>query len=179
MPENERVVLDHRYMKVVVREVERADGGIDEYPSMRTAPAASIIAWKRSSDGSIKVLLMKQVRPEAQDQVFLKTFGGYTEPGESNEDCVRRNALRKLGVTLLGDIVLQRNTNGFPGVAEFPIPLFKSEGWDIEGEPAPGCERQEIDLGEAFRLAASGELPDICTEQSVVHLANELLFSKN
>lgn len=181
MPEKarERVILDHRYMRVTVREIPRADGGVDEYPSITTAPAASIIAWHRRADGGVNVLLMKQARPEATGQVFLKTFGGYLEPGECHEECVRRNALRKLGVRLQPRLYTQRGTNGFPGVAEFPIPLLASEGWEVVSDPAPGCAREVIDLREAFVLAATGKLPDICTEQSVVHLAAQLLFPRS
>ncbi len=171
----DRLIMDHRYMQAGIKIING-----EEFPWVKTAAAAAVLPWRYFEDpgnqeAEIQVLLLRQVRPESNDGFFLKTGGGYMNDGETPEECVRRNCLRKLGVKLPEKLTRQRETLGFPNVATFPIPLFECEGWEEVSEPTPNCSREIVNLRTAFRMLALGGLYDICTEQSIAHLAADKL----
>ena len=110
----------------------RNDAGVDEFP--RTDPAVIMVIH----DGADHVLLGRQtVWPDK----WFSTLAGFVEPGESLEQCVRREALEEAGITV--------HDPRYLGSQPWPFPRSLMCGFEAVGDPAEPIELRDGELGDA------------------------------
>ncbi|WOC13182.1 NAD(+) diphosphatase [Gordonia sp. MP11Mi] len=110
----------------------RNAAGVDEFP--RTDPAVIMVIH----DGADRVLLGRQaVWPDK----WFSTLAGFVEPGESLEQCVRREALEEAGIAVRDPRYL--------GSQPWPFPRSLMCGFEAVGDPAEPVELRDGELGDA------------------------------
>lgn len=110
----------------------RNDAGIDEFP--RTDPAVIMVIH----DGADQILLGRQnVWPDK----WFSTLAGFVEPGESLEQCVRREVAEEAGITVRDPHYL--------GSQPWPFPRSLMCGFEAVGDPEQPLELVDGELGDA------------------------------
>ncbi|MGB3602837.1 NAD(+) diphosphatase [Gordonia sp. (in: high G+C Gram-positive bacteria)] len=106
--------------------------GAEEYP--RTDPAVIMVIH----DGADQVLLGRQaVWPER----WFSTLAGFVEPGESLEQCVRREVFEEAGIHV--------HSPHYLGSQPWPFPRSLMLGFEAIGDPADPLSFRDGELGDA------------------------------
>ncbi|MGB3696052.1 MAG: NAD(+) diphosphatase [Gordonia sp. (in: high G+C Gram-positive bacteria)] len=106
--------------------------GAEEYP--RTDPAVIMVVH----DGADRVLLGRQtVWPDR----WFSTLAGFVEPGESLEQCVRREVLEEAGIRV--------HSPQYLGSQPWPFPRSLMLGFEAIGDPSEPLVLRDGELGEA------------------------------
>ena len=110
----------------------RTEAGADEFP--RTDPAVIMVVH----DGADQVLLGRQtVWPDR----WYSTLAGFVEPGESLEQCVRREVFEEAGVHVRDPRYL--------GSQPWPFPRSLMCGFEAVADPTEPLELRDGELGDA------------------------------
>lgn len=108
------------------------DTGAEEYP--RTDPAVIMVIH----DGADHVLLGRQsVWPDR----WFSALAGFVEPGESLEQCVRREVFEEAGIHV--------HSPHYLGSQPWPFPRSLMLGFEAIGDPAEPLEFRDGELGDA------------------------------
>lgn len=108
------------------------DTGAEEYP--RTDPAVIMVVH----DGADQVLLGRQV---VWPDRWFSTLAGFVEPGESLEQCVRREVLEEAGITV--------HSPQYLGSQPWPFPRSLMLGFEAVGDPSEPLTFRDGELGDA------------------------------
>ncbi|GAA2370310.1 MULTISPECIES: NAD(+) diphosphatase [Gordonia] len=126
--------VDGRPLDLVQGGWLRRDGGsgAEEYP--RTDPAVIMLVH----DGADRVLLGRQaVWPDR----WFSTLAGFVEPGESLEQCVRREVFEEAGIRV--------HSPQYLGSQPWPFPRSLMLGFEALGDPAEPLTFRDGELGDA------------------------------
>ncbi|EGD55248.1 NAD(+) diphosphatase [Gordonia neofelifaecis] len=108
------------------------ESGAEEYP--RTDPAVIMVVH----DGADRVLLGRQsVWPDR----WFSTLAGFVEPGESLEQCVRREVFEEAGVHV--------HSPRYLGSQPWPFPRSLMLGFEAVGDPSEPLVFRDGELGDA------------------------------
>ncbi|MBM7366220.1 NAD(+) diphosphatase [Gordonia hydrophobica] len=106
--------------------------GAEEYP--RTDPAVIMVIH----DGGDQILLGRQtVWPDR----WFSTLAGFVEPGESLEQCVRREVFEEAGIHV--------HSPRYLGSQPWPFPRSLMLGFEAVGDPADPLVLRDGELGDA------------------------------
>ena len=106
--------------------------GAEEYP--RTDPAVIMVIH----DGADQVLLGRQtVWPDR----WFSTLAGFVEPGESLEQCVRREVFEEAGIHV--------HSPNYLGSQPWPFPRSLMLGFEAIGDPSAPLALRDGELGDA------------------------------
>ena len=140
--------------------VERRDWPVDAEEFARFAArgpepvGAAALLWDRQG----RILLVRETSAAGKRGAWA-TPGGFAEPGESPEDCVRREAREEAGVdvriTGLTKVIVCLAANGG---RVLPFTFFQFEAEHSGGTPRPGASISEVawfdDLPEGMHFRA-------------------------
>lgn len=154
-----------RIIDLDVDTVRFPDGSIGHLEMIRHPGAAAVVPFiDPPTDPDPRVLLIHQFR-HAADGPLWEVPAGRLEPGESPEDCARRELQEEAGVRA-GRIQPLLPILTTPGFTDEAIHLFMA--WELK--PAPLAreadefvEVHEFRWSEVGRLLASGEVKDAKT----------------
>lgn len=159
---NTSLVHDGRVVHLSIDTVRFPDGSIGELELVRHRGAAAVLpvlGGERDADPDI--LLLRQYRYAAGGDIW-EVPAGIIEPGESWEDCARRELEEEAGVKA-GKLVALTTIHTTPGFTNEEIHLYAA--FDLE----PGEARTDEDeflqvvrlpLSGALRMVQTGEISD-------------------
>ena len=162
---NTSLVHDGRVVHLSIDTVRFPDGSVGDLELVRHRGAAAVLpvlGGERDTDPDI--LLLRQYRYAAGGEIW-EVPAGIIEPGESWEDCARRELEEEAGVKA-GKLVALTTIHTTPGFTNEEIHLYVA--FDLE----PGEARTDEDeflqvvrlpLSEALRMVRSSEISDAKT----------------
>ena len=101
-------VFSNKWLSILKNQYALSDKTIDDFYIIERADFVIIVALAGND-----LLLVRQYRP-ATDKFYTALPAGYLEPGESPEDCARRELLEETGYTA-GDCHLIAKFDPLPG----------------------------------------------------------------
>jgi len=166
-----RRTYDGRVLNVDVDRVRFPDGSEGELEVIRHSGAAAILPLYRTGEwgggAGYGVILIRQYRYAAEGMIW-EVPAGKLDPGETPEQCARRELEEEAGV-IAGDIRHLTTIYTTPGFTDERIHLFLGlelrEGTTAH-ESLEFIERHEMSLEAALRMVESGEIVDsktVCT----------------
>ena len=162
-------IYDGRILNVRVDNVSLPNGHTTTREVIEHCGAAAVVAL----DDKNRVLMVRQFRyPMAQE--LLELPAGKMDPGETPEQCARRELMEETGcgcktIEYLGPI--------YPAAAYLTevVHLFFTDTLTGGGEQHLDEDEflsvERIDVGDAISLAADGKLPDSKTQIGLLRLA--------
>ncbi len=174
---NTSLVHDGRVVHLSIDTVRFPDGSIGELELVRHRGAAAVLpvlGGERDADPDI--LLLRQYRYAAGGEIW-EVPAGIIEPGESWEDCARRELEEEAGVKA-GKLVALTTIHTTPGFTNEEIHLYAA--FDLE----PGEARTDEDeflqvvrlpLSEALRMVHTGEISDGKSLVAILYAARFLM----
>ena len=171
------LVHDGRIVHLSVDTVRFPDGSVGELELVRHRGAAAVLpVVSAADDPDPEVLLLRQYR-YAAGGVIYEVPAGIIEPGESWEECARRELEEEAGVQA-GRLVRMTTIHTTPGFTNEEIHLYAA--FDL----APGVAGTDSDeflevvrqpLSEVLNLVRRGEISDAKTLVTVLYGARFLL----
>ncbi len=171
------LVHDGRVVHLSIDTVRFPDGSVGDLELVRHRGAAAVLpVLGGGSDADPDVLLLRQYRYAAGGEIW-EVPAGIIEPGESWEDCARRELEEEAGVTA-GELVALTTIHTTPGFTNEEIHLYAA--FDL----APGTARADEDeflqvvrlpLSEALRMVRSGEISDGKSLIAILYAARFLM----
>jgi ADP-ribose pyrophosphatase len=138
--------------------VRLGDGRLATREIVGHAPAVAVLAL----DEEGRALLVRQYR-KPLEEVLWEVPAGKMEPGETPEECARRELAEEAGVTAARLEAVGRIATT-PGFSDEVIYLFRAEGLrsagDVAGDPDEEIDALPVPWPEVLRLLESGELWD-------------------
>lgn len=167
-----RDVFRGRVVEVSVDRVRMPDGREVEMELVRHPGSAGVLPIAEAPDGGEEVLLLRQYR-YATGGWLLEIPAGKLDPGESAEDCARRELVEETGWAA-GEIEPLGKVWPSPGILAERIALFVARGLTpaeqrLEDDELLTVER--LPLSEAIARAAAGEIDDAKTVCALLRLA--------
>ena len=174
---NTSLVHDGRVVHLSIDTVRFPDGSIGELELVRHRGAAAVLpvlGGERDADPDI--LLLRQYRYAAGGEIW-EVPAGIIEPGESWEDCARRELEEEAGVKA-GTLVALTTIHTTPGFTNEEIHLYAA--FDLE----PGEARTDEDeflqvvrlpLSRALRMVHTGEISDGKSLVAILYAARFLM----
>lgn len=174
---NTSLVHDGRVVHLSIDTVRFPDGSIGDLELVRHRGAAAVLpvlGGERDADPDI--LLLRQYRYAAGGDIW-EVPAGIIEPGESWEDCARRELEEEAGVKA-GRLVALTTIHTTPGFTNEEIHLYAA--FDLE----PGETRTDEDeflqvvrlpLSGALRMVRSGEISDGKSLVAILYAARFLM----
>lgn len=164
-------VYSGRVINLDVDVVRFPDGSQGELEMIRHSGASAVLPiLGRPSDPSPELLLIRQYRYAAERFIY-EVPAGRLDPGESPDDCARRELTEETGF-IAGRVEPLTTIFTTPGFTDERIHLFLA--WDLE----QGTESREADefievvtvpLARALSMIESGEIADSKTVVSILH----------
>ena len=171
------VVHDGRTVRLSIDRVRFPDGSEGELELVRHRGAAAVLPVLESGSGvDPEVLLLRQYR-YAAGGVIYEVPAGIVEPGESWEDCARRELEEEAGVRA-GRLMELTTIHTTPGFTNEQIHLFAA--FDLT-RGTPHADRDEflevapVPLAGVLELIRRGEMTDAKSIVSVLYAARVLL----
>lgn len=167
-----RDVFRGRIVEVSVDRVRMPDGREVDMELVRHPGSAAVLPIAEAPGGGEEVLLLRQYR-YATGAWLLEIPAGKLDPGESAEDCARRELVEETGWAA-GEIEPLGEVWPSPGILAERISLFAARGLtpaaqDLEAGELLTVER--LPLEEAIARAAAGEIDDAKTVCALLRLA--------
>ena len=167
-----RDVFRGRIVEVSVDRVRMPDGREVEMEIVRHPGSAAVLPLAEEAGGGETVLLLRQYR-YATGGWLLEIPAGKLDPGESAEECARRELVEETGWAA-GELEPLGELWPSPGVSDERIALFVARrltpaDQDLEEDELLTVER--LPLAEATSRAAAGELDDAKTVCALLRLA--------
>ena len=154
--------------KLVEEEVELPDGRRVKVRAVRHPGAVAVVPV--DDDG--KVVLIKQYRPTIGDWL-IEIPAGNLEPGESPEECAKRELLEEAGVEA-GELRKVMELYLAPGYSDEVLHVFVAKRLSFkEARPTEEelLEVVHVGLEDAVKMVMKGEVRDAKTVASLLHLA--------
>ena len=174
---NTSLVHDGRVVHLSIDTVRFPDGSVGDLELVRHRGAAAVLpVLGGRSDADPDILLLRQYRYAAGGEIW-EVPAGIIEPGESWEECARRELEEEAGVTA-GELVALTTIHTTPGFTNEEIHLYAA--FDL----APGTARADEDeflqvvrlpLSEALRMVRSGEISDGKSLVAILYAARFLM----
>lgn len=171
------LVHDGRVVHLSIDTVRFPDGSVGDLELVRHRGAAAVLpVLGRERDEDPDILLLRQYRYAAGGEIW-EVPAGIIEPGESWEECARRELEEEAGVRA-GRLVALTTIHTTPGFTNEQIHLYAA--FDLE----PGKARTDEDeflqvvrlpLSEALRMVRSGEVSDAKTLATLLYAARFLV----
>jgi ADP-ribose pyrophosphatase len=153
-----RRVFDGRLLQLCVDRVSLPDGGEAERELVHHPGAAAVVPLDDPGTGP-RVTLLRQYR-YAVGAVLWEVPAGIVEPGESPEDCARRELREEAGL-IAGTLRRLTAIETSPGFCDEKIDLFLAtdlvEG-DAEPEVGEVVELHRLDLERALEMVEDGSI---------------------
>jgi ADP-ribose pyrophosphatase len=164
-------VFDGNLIKLDVHKVKLPDGKHSKREIVQHPGAVAIVAL----DAKQQIFLVRQFRLAA-DKVMLEIPAGTLEPGETPEDCARRELQEEIGYSpkkleSLGGIYTA------PGYTTEFIHLFLATGLkksNLEGDADEFIEVVQMPFDEALQMVDAGEIVDSKTVAGLLRVARQL-----
>ena len=175
--EKTSLVHDGRVVHLSIDTVRFPDGSVGDLELVRHRGAAAVLpvlGGERDEDPDI--LLLRQYRYAAGGEIW-EVPAGIIEPGESWEECARRELEEEAGVRA-GRLVALTTIHTTPGFTNEEIHLYAA--FDL----VPGKARTDDDeflqvvrlpLSEALRMVRSGGISDAKTLVTLLYAARFLV----
>ena len=167
------VVHDGRIVHLSVDTVRFPDGSVGKLELVRHRGAAAVLpVLGRPGDPDPDVLLLRQYR-YAAGGVIYEVPAGIIEPGESWEECARRELEEEAGLRA-GRLVRLTTIHTTPGFTNEEIHLYAA--FDL-GEGVARTDEDEflqtelMPLSSALELARSGEMTDAKSLVTIFYFA--------
>lgn len=172
-----KVIHDGRVVHLSVDRVRFPDGSVGELELIRHRGAAAVLPVLELEHGrELEVLLLRQYR-YAAGGVICEVPAGIIEPGESPEDCARRELEEETGFRA-ARIVELTTIHTTPGFTTEQIHLYAA--FDLA--PGTGCpdrdeflEVERMPLSQAVELVRRGEITDAKSIVTILFAAQFLL----
>lgn len=171
------LVHDGRVVHLSIDTVRFPDGSVGDLELVRHRGAAAVLpVLGGGSDADPDILLLRQYRYAAGGEIW-EVPAGIIEPGESREECARRELEEEAGVTA-GELVALTTIHTTPGFTNEEIHLYAA--FDL----APGTARTDEDeflqvvrlpLSEALRMVRAGEISDGKSLVAILYAARFLM----
>ena len=171
------LVHDGRVVHLSIDTVRFPDGSVGDLELVRHRGAAAVLpVLGGASDADPDILLLRQYRYAAGGEIW-EVPAGIIEPGESREECARRELEEEAGVTA-GELVALTTIHTTPGFTNEEIHLYAA--FDL----APGTARTDEDeflqvvrlpLSEALRMVRAGEISDGKSLVAILYAARFLM----
>jgi hypothetical protein len=150
----------------------RAPNG-DLYTAVKTAPAVVVLLYSKKGN-DYRVVLIEQVRPE-NNQVILKTIGGYIGETETPKEAVIRNLDNKIKLSIDSRRIVSYGRMLGYTVVEIPISIYTVELSSIELEQLAqaslsGITARVLSLKDAILLVQQDQVGDDATAMSLYKL---------
>lgn len=167
-----RDVFRGRVVEVSVDRVRMPDGREVEMELVRHPGSAAVLPLAEEAGGGEAVLLLRQYR-YATGGWLLEIPAGKLDPGESAEECARRELVEETGWSA-GELEPLGELWPSPGVSDERISLFVARrltpaSQDLEDDELLTVER--LPLATAISRAAAGEIDDAKTVAALLRLA--------
>ena len=171
------LVHDGRVVHLSVDTVRFPDGSVGELELVRHRGAAAVLPVLGSGDeADPDVLLLRQYR-YAAGGVIYEVPAGIIEPGESWEECARRELEEEAGVQA-GRLVPITTIHTTPGFTNEEIHLFAAfdlSPGETNTDPDEFLEVRRMPLSEVLELVRRGEMSDAKSLVTVLFAARFLL----
>lgn len=171
------LVHDGRVVHLSVDTVRFPDGSVGDLELVRHRGAAAVLpVLGGEGDEDPDILLLRQYRYAAGGEIW-EVPAGIIEPGESWEDCARRELEEEAGVKA-ARLVSLTTIHTTPGFTNEEIHLYAA--FDL----APGTARADDDeflqvvrlpLSRALRMACTGEISDGKSLVAILYAARFLI----
>lgn len=173
------LVHDGRVVHLSIDTVRFPDGSVGDLELVRHRGAAAVLpVLGGEGDEDPDILLLRQYRYAAGGEIW-EVPAGIIEPGESWEDCARRELEEEAGVKA-GKLVSLTTIHTTPGFTNEEIHLYAA--FDL----APGTARADDDeflqvvrlpLSQALRMVRIGEITDGKSLVAILYAARFLRAS--
>ena len=165
------VVHDGRVVHLSVDTVRFPGGSVGKLELVRHRGAAAVLpVLGQAADADPEILLLRQYR-YAAGGVIWEVPAGIVEPGESWEECARRELEEEAGLRA-GKLVKLTTIHTTPGFTTEEIHLYAA--FDLRQGVARTDEdeflhAERIPLSRALELARSGEMSDAKSLVTLLH----------
>ncbi|HET7584012.1 MAG TPA: NUDIX hydrolase [Gemmatimonadaceae bacterium] len=168
-----RRIYTGRVLNLDVDRVRFPDGSIGELEMIRHPGASAVIPFLSDPQGEDpQLLLIKQYR-YAAEQFLYEIPAGRLDPGESPEECARRELLEETGCTPESvDHLYTLYTT--PGFTDEKIHLFLAVGLtrgEARREADEFLEVETVPLSRALEMIRVGEIRDAKTALGILYAA--------
>lgn len=166
-------VYSGKVVSMDVDEVRFPDGSTGMLEMVRHPGASAILPFLSDPEGEDpQLLLIRQYRYAADGFVYEVPAGRFN-PGESPEDCARRELLEETGCSASG---VEYLTTIFttPGFTDEKIHLFMATGvtaGTARPESDEFLEVHRVKLSQALRMVQTGEIQDSKTVVTILYAA--------
>lgn len=171
------LVHDGRVVHLSIDTVRFPDGSVGDLELVRHRGAAAVLPVLGDEGGEDPdILLLRQYRYAAGGEIW-EVPAGIIEPGESWEDCARRELEEEAGVRA-GKLVPLTTIHTTPGFTNEEIHLYAA--FDL----APGTARADDDeflqvvrvpLSQALRMVRTGQISDGKSLVAILYAARFLM----
>lgn len=170
------LIHDGRVVHLSVDTVRFPDGSVGSLELVRHRGAAAVLPMLGRRDPDPDVLLLQQYR-YAAGGVIYEVPAGIIEPGESWEECARRELEEETGFQA-GTLVKLTTIHTTPGFTNEEIHLYAA--FDLKEGTARTDEDEflqveRMPLSRALELARSGEMTDAKSLVTILYAARFLL----
>jgi ADP-ribose pyrophosphatase len=170
---SEKLVHAGRIVRLSLDEVRFPDGSVGTLEMIRHRGASAVLPLRGSPDDEDpEVILVRQYR-YAADGYMYEVPAGMIDPGESWEDCARRELEEEAGVRA-GQLRKLTHIYTTPGFTDEVIHLFLA--WDLE-EGAVDRDHDEfmevvtMPMSRALAMVESGEIVDCKSVSTLLYAA--------
>ena len=174
------VVHDGRVVHLSIDRVRFPDGSVGELELIRHRGAAAVLPVLRSGDGADpEILLLRQYR-YAAGGVIYEVPAGIIEPGESWDECARRELEEEAGVRSgrLVELTTIHTTPGFINEQIHVYAAFDLEPGAIRTDRDEFIEAERMRLSRALELIRRGEITDAKSIVTLLYAAR-FLFTQD
>ncbi len=172
-----RQVYAGRLLRVDVETVRSPAGATIELELVRHPGAAAVVPIVSELDSADPhVLLIRQYR-HAADGFIWEIPAGVLEPGETPEECARRELREETGATAR-EMKLLTSVYTTPGFTDERIHLFLASGISVAEQNLESDELIEVatlPLSQILEMIRDGEITDCKTIVAVLYVAGFLL----
>jgi len=166
-----RVIFSGHKINLELHEIEDPTGRRSTREIVRHNGSVAILALRRRTDGTREILLERNYRYAFGRWCIEIPAGTLDQPGESPEDCARRELIEETGFRALEMSKLFTITPA-PGVLTERLTIFLTEGPEpavAALEPGELIEIVWTPWAEVLRMIRTGEIEDAKTIAAVLY----------